>query len=89
MPAATALSDMGKRGPGHFFFFFFAAEYSGTKNRTRVVVNRAGTRAFDYPSQPQCMWSGLHVKIDLCLGHFGVFTDVYQSDNYLCLGTDL
>ena len=34
------------------FIFFFAAEYSGTRNRTRVVVNRAGTRAFDYPSQP-------------------------------------
>ena len=33
-----------------FFLFFFAAEYSGTRNRTRVVVNRAGTRAFDYPS---------------------------------------
>ena len=50
-----------KRGPGHFFFFFFflilifffffAAEYSGTRNCTRVLVNRAGTRAFDYPSQ--------------------------------------
>ena len=44
-----------------FIFYFFAAEYSGTRNRTRVVVNRAGTRAFDYPLQPykissQCAW---------------------------------
>ena len=60
MPADAALRGTGKRGPGHFFliylfiyfFFFFAAEYSGTRNCTRVVVNRAGTRAFDYPSQP-------------------------------------
>ena len=53
MPAAAALPGTGKRGPGHFFFFFFfAAEYSGTRNRTRVVVNRTGARAFDYPSQP-------------------------------------
>ena len=57
MPVAATLPGTGKRGPGHFFFFFFnfflfAAEYSGTRNRTRVVVNRAGTRAFDYPSQP-------------------------------------
>ena len=55
MPADAALPGTGKRGPGHFFFFFFfffAAEYSGTRNCTRVVVNRAGTRAFDYPSQP-------------------------------------
>ena len=46
MPAVAALPGTGKRGPGHFFFlnFFFAAEYSGTRNRTRVVVNRAGTR---------------------------------------------
>ena len=51
MPAATALPGTGKRGPGQFFFFF-AAEYSGTRNCTRVVVNRAGTQAFDYPSQP-------------------------------------
>ena len=50
MPAAAALPGTSKRGPGHFFFF--AAEYSGTKNRTQVVVNRAGTRAFEYPSQP-------------------------------------
>ena len=55
MPAAAAHPGTGKRRPGQififFFFFFFAAEYSGTRNRTRVVVNRAGTRAFDYPSQ--------------------------------------
>ena len=54
MPAVAALPGTDKRGPGHVFFFFgfFAAEFSGTRNRTRVVVNRAGTRAFDYPSQP-------------------------------------
>ena len=59
MPADAALPGTGKRGAWTFFFFFFlfilflfAAEYSGTRNCTRVVVNRAGTRAFDYPSQP-------------------------------------
>ena len=31
MPAAAALPGTGKRGPGHFFFFFFAAEYSGVR----------------------------------------------------------
>ena len=35
-----------------FFFFFFAAVYSSMRNRTRVVVNRAVTRAFNYLSQP-------------------------------------
>ena len=49
VPAAAALHGTGKRGPGHFFF---GTEYLGTRNRTRVVVNRAGTRAFDYPSHP-------------------------------------
>ena len=45
MPAAAALSGMGKRGPGHFFFFFF---FCG-----RIFgYDCAGTRAFDYPSQP-------------------------------------
>ena len=60
MPAAAALPGTGKRGPGHFFFLF-CAEYSGTRNRTRVVVNRAGTRAFDYPSQPY----QLYLQVDM------------------------
>ena len=55
MPADAALPGTGKRGPGHFFF---AAECSGTRNCTRVVVNRAGTRAFDYPSQPYFLYRG-------------------------------
>ena len=50
MPAVAAHPGTGKRWPGQFFFF--APEYSGTRNRSRVVVNRAGTRAFDYTLQP-------------------------------------
>ena len=29
MPAAVALPGMGKRGPGHFFFFFFGGRIFG------------------------------------------------------------
>ena len=57
MPAAAALPGTGKRRPGQcqvtrICFFFFSGEYSCTRNRTRVVVNSAGTQAFDYSSQP-------------------------------------
>ena len=58
MPAAAALPGTGKRRRGQFFFLFsfLRPNIRGTRNRTRVVVNRAGTQAFDYPSQPylQC-----------------------------------
>ena len=43
--------------------FFFAVDYSGTKNRTRVVVNRVGTQAFDYTSQPYYVVNGVIAKL--------------------------
>ena len=55
MPAAVSLPGTGKpkRRPGQiFFFFFFLWPNIRVRDRTRVVVNRADTRAFDYPSQP-------------------------------------
>ena len=52
VPCQRTPLSLARVSVGLDIFFFFAAEYSGTRNCTRVVVNRAGTRAFDYPSQP-------------------------------------
>ena len=41
------------RWPGIlYYYFFFCGRIFKHENRSRVVVNSAGTRAFDYSSQP-------------------------------------